>query len=163
MTLSGSKTVRADRHVVWAALNDVEILKDCVLGCESLVRLSDRRFGIVVGASFGPVRIPFRGTLEVDRSDPPHYYRMIGRGEGGLAGRAAGSATIRLSEVPCGCRLRYVIHAEPQGALAALGALFITALARTLTDGFVDSLVDLLERRAGQRWRPGTVAGGPMP
>ena len=162
MTISGSRTVRADRRAVWAALHDVGCLKACVPGCQSLVRVSDGRFGLVVDVSFGPVRIPFRGSVEVDGSDPPHCYRMVGRGEGGLAGLAAGSATIRLTQVAGGCRLGYVIRAEPQGPFAALGSVVVTGLARSLTDRFIDGLAGLLERDAGRPVRPGIPAGRPL-
>ena len=147
--MEGSKTVRADRRAVWAALTDVDCLQVCISGCDSLTRLSNTRFGVVVGMSLGPVRIPFRGSVEIEASDPPRVYRITGRGEGGFAGNATGSATIRLSEVPNGCRLGYVIDARSNGALATLGALFVTGMAKTLTDRFLASFTARLERTSG--------------
>ena len=147
--MQGFRTVRADRRAVWDALNDVDCLKLCISGCDSVIRLSATRFGIVVTVSLGPVHIPFRGSVEVRSSDPPRSYQITGHGEGGLAGNARGSATIRLSEVSNGCRLGYVIDAEPGGPLARLGVLFITGVGRLLTDRFVASFADRLERTAG--------------
>ena len=152
--MEGSRTVRADRRAVWDALTDVDCLRVCISGCDSVTRLSNTRFGVVVGVSLGPVRIPFRGSVDITSSDPPRFYHITGRGEGGFAGLATGSAVIRLHEVPNGCRLGYVIEAEPEGRLATLGALFINGVARTLTDRFVTSLAVRLERtgaRAGSR------------
>ncbi len=150
--MEGSRTVRADRRAVWDALTDVDCLRVCISGCDSVTRLSNTRFGVVVGVSLGPVRIPFRGSVEITSSDPPRSYHITGRGEGGLAGLATGSATIRLHEVPNGCRLGYVIAAKPEGPLATLGALFINGVARTLTDRFVTSFAARLERTgAGSR------------
>ena len=144
--MQGSRTIRADRHAVWEALTDVDCLKVCICGCDSLTRLSDTRFGVVVGVSLGPVRIPFRGSVEIKVCDPPRVYHIAARGEGGLAGIATGSATIRLSAVPDGCRLGYVIDAEPTGRLATLGVLFLTGMAKTLTDRFLASFTARLER-----------------
>ncbi len=148
--MEGFRTVRADRRAVWDALTDVDCLKACIFGCESMTRLSETRFGVVVGVSLGPVRIPFRGSVEIRSSDPPHSYHITGRGGGGLAGIVVGSATIRLCEVPNGCRFGYVIDAEPSGPLARLGAPFLTGVARTLTDRFVASFADRLELTIGK-------------
>ncbi len=144
--MEGSRTVRADRRAVWDALTDVDCLKVCISGCDAVTRLSSTRFGVVVGVSLGPVRIPFRGSVEIKASDPPRLYHITGQGGGGLTGTAIGSAIIRLQEVPNGCRLGYVIEAESDGRLATLGALFINGVARTLTDRFVTSFALRLER-----------------
>ena len=150
MRMEGSRTVRVDRRAVWEALTDIDCLKVCIAGCVSVTRLSNTRYGVVVGVSLGPVRVPFRGSVEIKSCDPPRVYHITARGEGGLAGIAAGAATIRLSEVPDGCRLGYVIDAECNGRLAALGALFLTGKARTLTERFLARFTARLERAGEQ-------------
>jgi carbon monoxide dehydrogenase subunit G len=146
VTINGAKTIRADRDRVWAALNDVDILKLCIAGCQALTRVSSSRFDVVVGVALGPVRITFRGSILVSESAPPVSYRLSGRGEGGLAGIAVGSALIRLTDVPEGCRLAYAIEAEPGSRLAALGAVFVSGIARTLADRFAVSFAAHLEQ-----------------
>ena len=145
LRMEGSRTLRTDRRVVWDALTDVDCLKLCISGCESVTRLSQTCFAVVVSVSLGPARISFRGSIEIRSSDPPRSYHIAGRGEGGFTGMAAGSAWLRLSDVPNGCRLGYVIEAEAAGPLAMLGALFITGVAKTLTHRFLTSLADRLE------------------
>ena len=147
--MEGFRTVRADRRAVWDALTNVDDLKLCISGCDALFPLSATRFGVAVTVSLGPVRIPFQGSVEIKGSDPLRSYHIAGRGKGGLVGTATGSATVRLSDVPSGCRLGYVIDAEPDGPLAALGAFFISGVARTLTDRFLANFADRLEQPAG--------------
>ena len=144
VTVKGTKTVRADPETIWAALDDVDRLALCIPGCRSLTRLSPNMFRLVVLVRLGPVRVEFHGTVERTVSDPPYALALVGRGEGGLAGMAAGSARITLTQVSGGCRIGYRIASEPTGPLAALGSFFLIGLAKGLIDAFIATLTDLL-------------------
>ena len=111
VTVSGAAFVRADRHAVWAALHDVNVISLCIPGCLSLVRSSERVFDLALLVRLGPVRLAFDGTVEITESDPPARYRLVGWGSGAQAGEAVGTATITLAEQADGCTLTFVIDA----------------------------------------------------
>ena len=140
IAITGSKTLRASRETVWACLNDADCLRLCMPGCRSLTRISADTYKLSVAVSLGPVNLAFNGTVAIAASERPSTMTLTGRGEGGLAGHAGGTAHLVLTETPSGVRLAYAIEAEPHGPLAALGTLFIGGVAKTLTDRFVSTL-----------------------
>lgn len=143
ITISGARTLPADRETVWAALHDAERLKLCVPGCRSLVRVVPDRYALTVAVALGPVRLAFVGEVEVIESAKPSVLALRGTGRGGLAGLAVGTARLTLTETGQGVRLAYRVEAQPTGPLARLGALFIGGVARSLTDRFIASLADV--------------------
>ena len=156
VALKGAKTIGATRETVWAALNDVDCLKLCVPGCQAIQRGTDGTFRLKVLVRLGPVRIEFSGRVEVTESDFPRAYVMTGRGDGGFAGLAKGTAHIRLVEVPGGgCRLVYRVETSQDGPLANLGVLFLSGIAKTMTDQFVSALASLV--CAAHNAKPGTA------
>src|SRR3954470_15257359 len=122
MTMSGEYQIAAPRDVVWAKLNDPEVLKACIPGCESLDKLSDTEFQAVAVTKIGPVKARFKGKVRLSDLDPPNGYRISGEGDGGVAGFAKGGATIALSPSDSGgTRLAYHVDAQIGGKLAQLG------------------------------------------
>ena len=97
MTMTGEVALPASRETVWAKLNDPAVLKACIPGCETLDKTSDTGFSAVVKLKIGPVSATFKGSVELSDLDPPNGYRISGQGEGGVAGFAKGSATVRLN------------------------------------------------------------------
>src|SRR6202162_3162730 len=93
MVMNGEVQLPAAREVVWAKLNDPEVLKACIPGCESLEKLSDTEFQAVAVAKIGPVKAKFKGKIRLSDLDPPNGYRISGEGDGGVAGFAKGGAT----------------------------------------------------------------------
>src|SRR2546423_15338275 len=101
-TMKGEVTLPAPRQKVWEALNDPEVLKLCIPGCQSLEKTSDTSFAAVAKVKIGPVGATFKGNVELKDIDPPNGYRIEGAGQGGIAGFANGGATVKLTDQPEG-------------------------------------------------------------
>ena len=98
MDMTGEYRIAAPREKVWAALNDPDVLRACIAGCESLDKTSDTEFTAKVKAKVGPVSASFAGKVNLSDIDPPKGYRISGEGTGGAAGVAKGGATVSLAE-----------------------------------------------------------------
>ena len=156
VTTRGSIGVAARRDVVWAALHDAERIALCVPGCRKVMREGDDVYAVEASVRLGPVRVAFDGVVEVSDFEAPARLALIGRGRGGLAGAASGTATIRLSDRPDGCRLAYELKAKTDGPMTQLGSLFLTGLAAALSDMFAHRFARLFEPqppRQTSRWR----------
>lgn len=137
MTMSGEATLPAGKDVVWVKLNDPEVLKACIPGCETLSKDDDTHFSAVVKVKLGPVKATFRGKVELQDLDPPDGYRIVGEGEGGIAGFAKGGAKVGLSEAEGGqTLLRYDVEAQVGGKLMQLGSRLIDSVSKKLADEF---------------------------
>ncbi len=145
MDLSGEYTIAAPREKVWQALNDAEILKQCVPGCDEIIKVSDTEFTAKVTSRIGPVKIKFTGRMTLSDLDPPNGYTISGEGQGGAAGFAKGAATVRLSDTGEGTILRYEVKATVGGKLAQIGSRLIDGAARKLSSEFFQTFADLLD------------------
>jgi carbon monoxide dehydrogenase subunit G len=149
MDMTGEEKIPAPRQAVWAALNDVEMLKQCIPGCQSLEKLSDTEMTAKVKVGIGPVRATFTGKVTLSDLDPPNGYQLTGEGSGGLAGHAKGGATVHLSDDGVGTLMRYQAKAEVGGRLAQLGGRLIDSAAKKLTDEFFDKFAAVVGEKAG--------------
>jgi uncharacterized protein len=141
MTMNGEVALPADRATVWAALNDPEVLKRCIPGCQELEKLSDTDFQATVRAAVGPVKATFRGRVALSEIDPLTRYVIAGEGQGGVAGFAKGAAAVRLSDVDGGGTLMtYTVEAHVGGKLAQLGGRLINGVAKKYADEFFANL-----------------------
>jgi hypothetical protein len=136
MTMVGEQLLAAPREKVWAALNDVEVLKQCIPGCESLEKLSDTEFQAIATNKIGPVKARFKGKVRLSDLDPPNGYKISGEGDGGISGFAKGGATVTLTEKDGGTLLSYSVEAQIGGKLAQLGQRLINGVAKKLADDF---------------------------
>ena len=136
MTMTGEVQLAASRHTVWAMLNDPDVLKACIPGCESLEKLSDTEFAAVAVNKIGPVKAKFKGKVTLSDLDPPNGYRISGQGDGGVAGFAKGGAEVKLSDRDEGTLLTYNVEAQIGGKLAQLGQRLINGTAKKLADDF---------------------------
>src|SRR5579872_6442869 len=102
MTMTGEVTLPADRPTIWKALNDPDVLKACIPGCQSLERTGDHGFAATAKLKIGPVSATFKGNVELTDLDPPNGYKINGEGQGGIAGFAKGGAAVKLSDAPEG-------------------------------------------------------------
>lgn len=139
MTMTGEVRLPASKDVVWAKLNDPEVLKVCIPGCEELSKDDDTHFSAVAKVKLGPVKASFKGKVELYDLDPPNGYRIRGEGEGGMAGFAKGGARVVLSEVEEGTLLRYEVDAQVGGKLMQLGARLIDSVSKKLAAEFFAS------------------------
>lgn len=136
MTMSGGVDLPASKDVVWQKLNDPEVLKTCIPGCQSLEKTSDTEFQAVAKMKVGPVSASFKGKVQLLDLDPPNGYRIQGEGEGGIAGFAKGGATVSLSPSEAGTKLTYNVEAQVGGKIAQLGSRLIDGVARKMADQF---------------------------
>jgi uncharacterized protein len=136
MDMTGEFVIPAPRQKVWAALNDPEILKQSIPGCEEIEKLSDTELQAKVTAKVGPVKARFGGKVTLSDLDPPNGYKITGEGSGGAAGFAKGGATVRLSDAEGGTKLAYTVEAHVGGKLAQIGSRLIDATARKMAEDF---------------------------
>jgi carbon monoxide dehydrogenase subunit G len=136
MTMTGEIQLAAPKERVWEKLNDPEILKACIPGCEELEKTDDQGFRAVAKMKVGPVSARFRGKVTLSDLDPPNGYRISGEGEGGMAGFAKGGAKVDLAERDGGTLLSYQVNAQIGGKLAQLGQRLINGTAKKMADDF---------------------------
>lgn len=136
MDMSGSHRIEASRDAVWAALNDPEILRQCIPGCEEVVRQSDTEMTAKVVAKVGPVSAKFAGKVTLSDLDPPNGYTITGEGSGGAAGFGKGGATVTLSDDGGATLLTYTAKAQVGGKLAQIGSRLVDATARRMAEEY---------------------------
>jgi carbon monoxide dehydrogenase subunit G len=136
MTMTGEVQLPASRNMVWAKLNDPEVLKVCIPGCEELNKNSDTEFQAVAVTKIGPVKARFKGKVHLTDLDPPNGYKISGEGDGGVAGFAKGGAMVALSEKDGGTLLTYNVEAQIGGKLAQLGQRLVNGAAKKIADEF---------------------------
>ena len=136
MTMNGEYQLAVPRETVWAKLNDTEILKACIPGCEQFDKLSDTEFQAVSTTKIGPVKAKFKGKVTLSDLDPPNGYKISGQGDGGVAGFAKGGATVKLEPKEGGTLLSYTVEAHIGGKLAQLGQRLINGAAKKMADEF---------------------------
>lgn len=139
MDMTGEHRIAAPRDVVWAALNDADVLRQCIPGCEELERLSDTGLRAIVVQKIGPVKARFEGEVELTNINAPESYTIRGEGKGGVAGFAKGGADVTLAEDGEETILSYEVHATVGGKLARLGSRLIDSTARKLAAQFFDN------------------------
>lgn len=136
MDMTGEFRIPAPRRKVWEALNDPEILKQSIPGCEEIEKISPTELAAKVTAKVGPVKARFGGKVTLSDLDPPNGYKITGEGSGGAAGFAKGGATVRLADDGDGTKLTYVVEAHVGGKLAQIGSRLIDATARKMAEDF---------------------------
>jgi len=136
MKMAAEQRIAAPRQRVWEALNDPEILRASIPGCQSLERESDVRYTATVEVKVGPIGARFKGAVSFEDLSPPTGYTLILEGNGGIAGTVKGSAKVRLSEQAGGTLISYEVDAQVGGRMAQLGGPIIDATARQLAGKF---------------------------
>jgi carbon monoxide dehydrogenase subunit G len=136
MTMTGEVTLPAERPKVWELLNDPEVLKSAIPGCQSLEKTGENGFAAVVKMKIGPVSATFKGKVELTEIVPLVGYTIKGEGEGGIAGFAKGGAKVSLADAPAGTLLHYDVEATVGGKIAQLGSRLIDGVAKNMADKF---------------------------
>jgi uncharacterized protein len=144
MEMHGELRIPAPRAEVWAKLNDPQVLKNCIPGCESVDKVSDTEFTAKVVARVGPVKASFLGKVTLTDLDPPAGYTITGEGTGGVAGFAKGSAKVALDDAGDETVLRYGVNAQVGGKLAQIGSRLIDATSRKMADEFFSRFVGIM-------------------
>lgn len=139
MEMTGEQLIAVSQQTTWQALNDLEVLKACIPGCETIVACGDNQFDVALTAKVGPVSAKFKGKLTLADLNPPHSYNLSFEGQGGVAGFAKGSAQVTLLPGDEGTRLAYAVKANVGGKLAQIGSRLIDGAARKLAEQFFSS------------------------
>ncbi|MCA1953027.1 MAG: carbon monoxide dehydrogenase subunit G [Hyphomicrobiales bacterium] len=162
MDMSDSRRIEAPREVVWAALNDPDVLKQAIPGCDEIERLSENELQAKVTLKIGPVKAAFTGRVTLSNIDPPNGYTITGEGQGGVAGHARGGADVRLEPDGEATILHYTARAEVGGKIAQLGARLIDSTARKLAGDFFQAFGEILVPPdvAGEAEAGGQETGG---
>lgn len=148
MDMTGEYRIAAPRQKVWEALNDPDILKQCIPGCETINKLSPTEMTATVRAKVGPVSARFGGKVTLSDLDPPNGYRISGEGTGGPAGFAKGGATVKLVDDGSGTTLSYSVEANVGGKLAQIGSRLIDATARQMAGNFFAKFAEIVAASA---------------
>ncbi|MBL6600670.1 MAG: carbon monoxide dehydrogenase subunit G [Alphaproteobacteria bacterium] len=157
MDMTGDYLIKASRQAVWDALNDPDVLKQCIPGCEELEKTSDSGFTAKVAAKVGPVKARFTGAVTLSDLDPPNGYKISGEGKGGAAGFAKGGAEVKLSDAEDGATtLSYVVDAQVGGKLAQIGSRLIDSTAKKMAGEFFQTFGALVEAGASNDDAPAT-------
>lgn len=137
MDMKDSRIINAPQAKVWAALNDPFMLKQCIIGCDSLEATTPDTFVAAMSVKVGPVSAKFKGKLQLENVQPPNSYTLKFEGQGGPAGFANGKAGVSLTaETPSTTRLDYTANAMIGGKLAQVGSRLVDAAARKIADDF---------------------------
>jgi carbon monoxide dehydrogenase subunit G len=161
--MTGEQRLPAPREVVWAALNDPEVLKQCIPGCEEIEKVSDTDMTAKVAVKVGPVSAKFTGQVTLSDLDPPNGYTISGEGKGGVAGFGKGGAKVTLSPDGDGTILRYEVTASVGGKLAQIGARLIDATAKKMAEDFFRRFSEIVAAQAGGGAPAMTPAGAAAP
>jgi len=148
MEMTGEHRIAAPRSVVWEGLNDPEVLRRSIPGCDTLEKTSPTEMTATVTAKVGPVKASFGGQVTLSNLNPPESYTISGEGKGGAAGFAKGGADVKLVEDGDGTLLQYAVKANIGGKLAQLGARLIDGTAKKMADDFFTRFAAEMEQRA---------------
>ena len=145
MELADEIIINAPKDQVYAALNDPEVLKQCIPGCEELIQHSDTELEAKVVLKVGPVKARFGGEVTLDKSGAPDAFSLSGQGNGGAAGHAKGGADVTLTAEGDTTVLKYVAKAQIGGKIAQLGSRLIQSTAKKLAGKFFTSFAKVME------------------
>lgn len=137
LIIEGEERIEAPMQKVWEALNDPDMLKACIPGCQSLEKKSDTELAATVVLKIGPIKATFAGEVTLNNLNPPYSYTIAGEGKGGVAGFAKGGADVKLSEDGANVTiLKYEAKADVGGKIAQLGSRLITSTSKKLAGQF---------------------------
>lgn len=151
MEMKGEQRVPASQAETWKALNDPEVLKACVPGCEAIDRMSDTEYAVLLTARVGPVSAKFKGKLTLSNLKPPQSYSIAFEGQGGVAGFAKGGADVTLSpEGADATLLGYQVKANVGGKLAQIGSRLVDAAAQKVANDFFAAFNEKMGSKHGK-------------
>jgi carbon monoxide dehydrogenase subunit G len=149
MEMTGEQLIPVSQDKVWRGLNDPEVLKACIAGCEAIDKVSDNEYKLTIVASVGPVKAKFAGKLVLSDLNPPKSYSLSFEGSGGAAGFGKGGAQVSLKPEGSSTRLSYSARASVGGKLAQVGSRLIDGVARKMADDFFTAFNEKLTGAPG--------------
>ncbi len=161
MEMQATRSLAVTQQQAWQALNDPEVLKLCIPGCDKVEATADNEFDIGMALRIGPVSARFKGHISLSDIVPPSSYRISFEGQGGPAGFGKGQAQVQLTPTAAGCELSYSVSASVGGKVAQLGQRLIDGAARSLAEDFFRRFDDEMQRRHGALAGDAGPAQGP--
>ncbi|TFH48838.1 MAG: carbon monoxide dehydrogenase [Lysobacterales bacterium] len=149
MDISGDFDIPASRQQVWDALNDPDVLAQCIPGCESIERASDTELLAKMMAKIGPVKARFESRILLSNLNPPNSYTISGEGKGGPAGFGKGSADVTLTDSGGNTMLHYIATLQVGGKLAQVGSRLVGGAARKIADDFFSKFAEVVAQPVG--------------
>ena len=163
MDMQGSRNLNVTQQQAWDALNDPDVLKACIPGCDKIERAGDNQYAVAMAVKVGPVSAKFNGTINLTDVAPPQSYTLGFEGQGGAAGHAKGTAKVHLTadeDSALGCLMAYSVNAQVGGKIAQLGQRLIDGAAKSMADDFFKRFHHEMERRYPDVAVVATVAAG---
>ena len=136
MEMQASRQLAVTQQQAWDALNDPEVLKVCIPGCDKVEASGENQYAIGMALKIGPVSAKFKGNIERSDINPPGSYKLSVEGQGGPAGHGKGSAAVVLTPNAAGCELAYTVQASVGGKVAQLGQRLIDGAAKSMAEDF---------------------------
>jgi carbon monoxide dehydrogenase subunit G len=147
MDMQASRQLAVTQQQAWDALNDPEVLKLCIPGCDRIEATEPGRYAVGVAVKIGPVSAKFNGKITLSDMNPPASYTLGFDGQGGAAGFGKGTAQVTLTPNDAGCELAYTVHAQVGGKVAQLGQRLIDGAAKGMAEDFFKRFDNEMQRR----------------
>ncbi len=163
MDMQGNRPLAVTQQQAWEALNDPEILKTCIPGCEKFEPTGDNAYAVTTAIKIGPVSARFNGRVQLSDIVPPTSYKIGFDAQGGVAGFGKGEAAVQLAPAGTGCELSYTVHSSVGGKIAQLGQRLIDGAAKSLAEDFFRRFDEELQRRYPSTTPTATVVAAPAP
>ena len=153
MEMQASRTLAVSQQQAWEALNDPEVLKLCIPGCDKVEPTGENQYSVAMALKIGPVSAKFAGKITLSDIVPPESYNIAFDGSGGVAGFGKGNARVKLVPLPddaagqASCELHYTVHASVGGKIAQLGQRLIDGAAKSMAEDFFKRFDEEMQRR----------------
>lgn len=159
MDMQGSRQLAITQQQAWNALNDPEVLKTCIPGCDKVEASGENQYSIGMAIKIGPVSAKFTGKITLSDIQPPSSYKLNFEGQGGPAGFGKGDSNVSLTPNANGCELAYTVHASVGGKIAQLGQRLIDGAAKVMAEDFFKRFDKEMQRQYPDAYAAKTAAG----
>ena len=147
MDMQGQRTLTATQQQAWDALNNAEVLKVCIPGCEKFEPTGDNAFAVTTALKIGPVAARFTGKVQLTDIVAPTRYQLNFDAQGGVAGFGKGQSSVELKPLGSGCELHYTVHSSVGGKIAQMGQRLIDGVAKSMAESFFKRFDEEMQRR----------------
>ena len=147
MDMQGSRQLAVTQQQAWDALNDPEVLKVCIPGCEKIEATGENQYAVTNAIKIGPVAARFNGKIRLTDIDAPNGYSLLFDGQAGAAGFGKGTAKVSLTPQGDGCELAYSVNAQVGGKIAQVGQRLIDGVAKSMAEDFFKRFDEEMQRR----------------
>jgi uncharacterized protein len=158
MDMQGSRALAVTQQQAWDALNNPEVLRACIPGCDRFESTGENQYAVGVAVKIGPVAARFAGKIGLSDIKPPDSYTISFEGQGGAAGFAKGNARVTLTPQGTGCELAYTVHAQVGGKIAQLGQRLVDGVAKSMAEDFFKRFDAQMQRQYPQAYAAAAAA-----